>query len=83
VTGLAEQPPTAPSLFEVARVGEGLDDRRANVRDLDAVRAIVADVRPEVVIHVARGRVGRHVSRPGADAPDRAHAPGMVSSPRS
>jgi CDP-glucose 4,6-dehydratase len=53
VTGLAEQPPTAPSLFEVARVGERLDDRRADVRNLDAVRAIVADARPEVVIHMA------------------------------
>jgi len=53
VTGLSDRVPTEPSLYELARVGELVDDRAADVRDADAVRAIVADVRPEVVIHMA------------------------------
>jgi CDP-glucose 4,6-dehydratase len=53
VTGLSDRVPTDPSLYELARVGELVDGRAADVRDYDAVRAIVADVRPEVVIHMA------------------------------
>jgi CDP-glucose 4,6-dehydratase len=53
VTGLADAVPTEPSLFALARVGEGMDDRRADVRDLAAVSAIVADADPEIVIHMA------------------------------
>jgi CDP-glucose 4,6-dehydratase len=53
VTGLSDRVPTDPSLYELARVGELVDGRAADVRDADAVRAIVADVRPEVVIHMA------------------------------
>jgi CDP-glucose 4,6-dehydratase len=53
VTGLSDRVPTDPSLYELARVGELVDGRTADVRDYDAVRQIVADVRPEVVIHMA------------------------------
>ncbi len=53
VTGLSDRVPTDPSLYELARVGELVDGRAADIRDEDAVRAIVADVRPEVVIHMA------------------------------
>ena len=53
VTGFATAPPTDPSLFELARVGELLDDRRGDVRDAAAVSAAVASARPEVVLHLA------------------------------
>jgi CDP-glucose 4,6-dehydratase len=53
VTGLSDRVPTDPSLYELARVGELVDGRAADVRDFDAVQGIVADVRPEVVIHMA------------------------------
>jgi CDP-glucose 4,6-dehydratase len=53
VTGLSDRVPTDPSLYELARVGELVDGRAADVRDAGAVRAIVAEVRPEVVIHMA------------------------------
>jgi CDP-glucose 4,6-dehydratase len=51
VTGFAGAPPTTPSLFEAARVGELVDDRRGDVRD----RAAVADAArgAEVVFHLA------------------------------
>jgi CDP-glucose 4,6-dehydratase len=53
VTGLGLDPPSEPSLFEAAAVAQRVDDRRGDVRDAEWVRAVVADSRPEVVIHMA------------------------------
>ena len=50
VTGFALPPSTTPSLFELARVGEGIDSRMGDLRDLPAllalVRAILSSVAP-------------------------------------
>ncbi|MBA3328540.1 MAG: CDP-glucose 4,6-dehydratase [Solirubrobacterales bacterium] len=51
VTGLAEAVPTEPSLYELARAGEGVRDVRADVRDAAAVAAAVAG--QEIVVHMA------------------------------
>ncbi len=51
VTGLSDRVPTEPSRFARARVGEGIDDVRADIRDPDAVARAVAG--HEVVIHMA------------------------------
>jgi CDP-glucose 4,6-dehydratase len=53
VTGFALDPPTDPSLFEDADVATALDDRRGDVRDAAAVRAVVAAARPEITLHMA------------------------------
>jgi CDP-glucose 4,6-dehydratase len=53
VTGLSSSVPTAPSLFELARLGEDVRSIRADVRDADAVRRAAAESRPEVVLHLA------------------------------
>ncbi len=53
VTGYADTVPTQPSLFELARVGDGLDDVRADIRDHRAVLDAVARHAPEIVIHMA------------------------------
>jgi CDP-glucose 4,6-dehydratase len=53
VTGLADGIPTDPSLYELARAGDGVAEVRADVRDFEAVRAAVAEHRPEVVVHMA------------------------------
>jgi CDP-glucose 4,6-dehydratase len=55
VVGLAPAgPPTRPSLYELARVGEGLSRERAvDVRDASALLAAVEEERPEVVLHLA------------------------------
>jgi CDP-glucose 4,6-dehydratase len=54
VTGLAAPgAPTEPSLYELARVGEGMQERAVDVRDARAVRDAIADARPEVVLHLA------------------------------
>lgn len=53
VVGYALAPHTRPSLFEVARVAEGMTSIIGDVRDLDALSAALADAAPEVVIHMA------------------------------
>jgi CDP-glucose 4,6-dehydratase len=53
VTGLSDDVPTRPSLFDLARVGDDVRTVRADVRDAEAVRRAVADARPEVVLHLA------------------------------
>ncbi len=53
VTGFSTGVPTEPSLFELARVGEGMDCVDGDVADRAAVLAAMAGAAPEVVIHMA------------------------------
>ncbi len=53
VTGFALPPPTEPSLFEAARIGELVRHVEGDVRDLAALQKAVAEARPEVVFHLA------------------------------
>jgi len=53
LTGLADCVPTTPSLFELARVRDGLTHVVADVRDASAVASAVAASQPEVVVHMA------------------------------
>ncbi len=55
VHGLALAPPTTPSLHDVAGLGARAPDDEAacDVRDAEAVHARVAQVRPEIVLHLA------------------------------
>ena len=53
VTGYALQPPSDPSLFETARVGEGMKSVIADIRDLPTLQQAMHAARPEIVIHMA------------------------------
>jgi len=54
VTGLSWGVPTAPSLYELARVGDGMAaEFSTDVRDAAAVREAIAAARPSVVLHLA------------------------------
>jgi CDP-glucose 4,6-dehydratase len=54
VTGLAPAPPTEPSLYALARVGDRMYGELAiDVRDAAAVHDAVRTTRPEVVLHLA------------------------------
>jgi CDP-glucose 4,6-dehydratase len=53
VTGFSLDVPTRPSLYELARVGEGMQSIEGDVRDHEALAAAVAAVAPEIVIHMA------------------------------
>jgi CDP-glucose 4,6-dehydratase len=53
VTGYALDPPTDPSLFELARVGELVESCIADVRDLERLRSEMVKASPDIVIHMA------------------------------
>jgi CDP-glucose 4,6-dehydratase len=53
VTGYALDPPTEPNLFELARVTDLVDSRIADVRDAGCLARTMAEVQPEIVIHMA------------------------------
>lgn len=53
VVGYALAPPTNPSLFAVARVGEGMHSIIADIRDLPTLSAAIAGHHPEIVFHLA------------------------------
>ena len=53
VTGFAVDIPSEPSLYELARVGEGMESIEGDVRDPEAVAAAIAAAEPEIVVHMA------------------------------
>lgn len=53
VVGYALAPPTKPSLFEVADVGQDMTSILGDIRDLAKLQAVFAEHRPEIVIHMA------------------------------
>ena len=53
VTGYALAPPTVPSLFEQASVGNGMTSVLGDIRNLETLSAVVATHRPEIVFHMA------------------------------
>lgn len=53
VTGYSLPPPTSPSLFDLARVGELVDHVEGDVRDLGNLCRVLARTRPEVIFHLA------------------------------
>ncbi len=53
VTGVALAPPTEPALFDQLGFSSRINDHRSDIRDLDALKRIVAEVRPSFVFHLA------------------------------
>jgi CDP-glucose 4,6-dehydratase len=53
VSGFSAGSPTEPSLFALARVGDGMESIRGDVRDARAVADAFGSADPEVVIHMA------------------------------
>ncbi len=51
--GFSLQPPTHPSLFELAQVAQGMTSIIGDVRDLDQLQKAMASFQPEIVIHMA------------------------------
>ena len=68
VTGFGGPAPTEPALFGLARVGEGVEDLRGDVRDPAAVAAAVGRARPDVVLHLAAQPLVRRAWREPVDA---------------
>jgi CDP-glucose 4,6-dehydratase len=53
VIGYALAPPTNPSLFDAAKVGNGMTSIIGDIRDLTKLQAVFAEHKPEIVIHMA------------------------------
>lgn len=53
VTGFALPPPTEPSIFASARIQDLVTHVQGDIRDLDALRRVVAAARPEMIFHLA------------------------------
>ena len=65
VTGYALEPPTQPSLFEQAHIGETVRSIYADIRDFARLKAELAECRPDIVLHMA----AQSVVRTGYDDP--------------
>lgn len=53
LTGYSLDPPTSPSLFEEARVANGMSSLFGDVRDLSSLTDAMRAAQPEIVIHMA------------------------------
>ena len=60
VTGYALAPPSNPSLFDVAEVGKGMTSIIGDIGDLERLRAVFAEHKPEIVIHMAAQALVRY-----------------------
>ena len=65
VTGYALEPPTQPSLFEQAQIGETMRSIYADIRDFVRLKAELAEYCPDIVLHMA----AQSVVRRGYDDP--------------
>ena len=53
VYGYALEPPTNPSLFVEAKIGELMSSFIGDIRDYDNLLKIMQQVQPEIVVHMA------------------------------
>ena len=51
--GLALQPPTAPALFDEARIASGMQSTIGDIRDYPTVLAAMQACKPDIIIHMA------------------------------
>lgn len=53
VTGIALNPNTTPSLFNILKLDSKVDSRIIDIRDLESMKKVFDEIRPEIVIHMA------------------------------
>lgn len=53
VTGYALEPPTSPSLFEIAGIEQDIHSVRGDVRDYSSLKKAFDEAKPEIVLHLA------------------------------
>lgn len=67
VTGYALEPPTAPSLFKLCHIVDGMHSIMGDVRDLEHLQQVFEQVQPEIVIHMAAQPIVRESYRNPVD----------------
>jgi CDP-glucose 4,6-dehydratase len=60
IVGYSLPPPTQPSLFELAHIGDAITSITGDVRDFDSLRMALKEHRPEVILHLAAQSVVRY-----------------------
>lgn len=58
--GLSQNPPTTPSLFDVANVGDEMVSTIGDIRDYDTVYKAINACKPDIVIHMAAQSLVRY-----------------------
>jgi len=53
LTGYALDPPTSPSMFELAALAKRMRNIIGDIRDLNSLEKALEEAQPEVVIHMA------------------------------
>ncbi len=53
VTGYSLEPPTKPSLFEIANIADEVKSIIGDVRDIESLNSVFQDFKPEIVFHLA------------------------------
>ena len=53
LVGFSKDIPTKPSLFEIAKVSEGMTSITGNIEDFTAIQKVLKENKPEIVIHMA------------------------------
>jgi CDP-glucose 4,6-dehydratase len=74
VVGYALQPPTDPSLFEVAHVADGMTSIIGDVRDYENLKQALDKHQPEIVLHLA----AQALVRPSYDNPVETYATNVM-----
>ena len=67
VVGYALEPPTNPSLFELAGIGKDIRSVIGDIRDYETLKRTFDDVQPELVFHLAAQPIVREGYRNPAD----------------
>src|SRR5438067_3846240 len=53
VVGYSLDPPTRPSLFQAARVADGMTSLIGDVKDLKLLESVIKKYQPQIVFHLA------------------------------
>ena len=53
VTGYSLNPPTSPSLFEIANIESDVKSVIGDIRDFDSLKKAFDEAQPEIVLHLA------------------------------
>ena len=59
VTGYSLEPPTTPNLFEVCGIACQMRSIIGDIRDLDHLKKVFAEIQPEIVFHLAAQSIVR------------------------
>jgi len=74
VCGYSTEPPSNPNLFTVARLGDGIQDIRADIRDRDGLAAAINSFAPSIVFHLA----AQPIVRVGYELPEETYASNII-----